>query len=134
MRSHYDGLKYLNRELIDSLPNEELEVYFSLYTLLYADDTVILAESAEELQKALDALEQYCHLWHMQVNIDKSKILFFSRGKVRNFPRFTLGAYELEVVQEFVYLGVTFNFNNSFTKAVNKQLFQAKKSTFLSVL
>ena len=41
-----------------------------------------------------------------------------------------MGSYEIEVVQEFVYLGVTFNFNNSFNKAADKQLFQAKKALF----
>ena len=42
------------------LSNDEIEVYFKLYILLYADDTVIFAESAEELQAALNAMFLYC--------------------------------------------------------------------------
>ena len=33
--------------------NQDCEVYFKLYLLLYADDTVIFAETAHDLQKAL---------------------------------------------------------------------------------
>ena len=36
------------------LSNDEVEVLFKLYILLYADDTVIFAESKEELQSALN--------------------------------------------------------------------------------
>ena len=33
--------------------NDDIEVYFKLYLLLYADDTVIFAETAARLQSAL---------------------------------------------------------------------------------
>jgi hypothetical protein len=35
-------------------------MYFKLFLLLYADDTVSFAESAEELQTALNIFEEYC--------------------------------------------------------------------------
>ena len=35
-------------------------MFVDLFTLLYADDTIVLAENAEELQLALDALFDYC--------------------------------------------------------------------------
>ena len=38
------------------LSNDKIEVYFKLYILLYADDTVILADSAVELQSALNTM------------------------------------------------------------------------------
>jgi transcriptional antiterminator Rof (Rho-off) len=40
--------------------NDDIEVYFKLYLLLYADDTVIFAETAAELQSALNAMYLYC--------------------------------------------------------------------------
>ena len=43
-----------------------------LFILLYADDTVVLAESHEGLQKALDVFGDYCKLWKFQVNTNKS--------------------------------------------------------------
>ena len=36
--------------------NDDIEVYLKLYHLLYADDIVIFADSANELQAALNAL------------------------------------------------------------------------------
>ena len=48
-----NALSYMSKIL---LSNDEIEVYFKLYILLYADDTVILAESAVELQSALNAI------------------------------------------------------------------------------
>jgi hypothetical protein len=48
---------------------------------LYADDTVILSESAEGLQEALSAFEKYCNIWKLTVNTNKSKIVVFSKKK-----------------------------------------------------
>ena len=42
------------------LSNDAIEVYFKLYILLYADDTVMFAESADDLQAALNAMFLYC--------------------------------------------------------------------------
>ena len=63
-------------------------------------DTVILAESAE-LQSALDAMQEYCHDWKLNVNIDKTKITIFSRGKVRNVPQFFFNNEEIQVVDVY---------------------------------
>ena len=41
-------------------PNEEAQIYFKPHVLLYADDTVIFAESPEQLQAALNGLFLYC--------------------------------------------------------------------------
>ena len=40
----------------------------------YADDCVIMAESAEELQNALNEFQMYCVEWKLKVNVDKTKI------------------------------------------------------------
>ena len=37
----------------------------------YADDTIILAKTDCDLQKALDALSDYCKQWKMTVNASK---------------------------------------------------------------
>ena len=41
--------------------------------LLFADDVVLFAESAEELQGMLDVLEEYCRKWRFEINVGKSK-------------------------------------------------------------
>jgi hypothetical protein len=49
--------------------------------MLYADDTVLMAESSADLQNQLNSFEDYCSIWKLKVNTDKSKVMFFSRGK-----------------------------------------------------
>ena len=54
----------------------------------------------------------------------------FSRGKVKRYPIFSYGDDIIEVVSEYVYLGVTMNYNNEFVKAMRKQLDQGRKAQF----
>ena len=124
--SSNSGLSYLDEHI-----HQELRVYMRLYVLLYADDTIILAESAKDLQLSLDRLKEYCDKWSLKVNVSKTKIVIFSRGKVRKYPTFKLGSSIIDVVDDYVYLGVTFNYNGSFRKAMDKQISQAKKAMFL---
>ena len=103
-----------------------IKFHLDLHTLLYADDTIILCASPQDLQKALNALSEYCKTWKLEVNKDKTKVVVFSKGKVRNVPKWTFGDGEIDTVDDYVYLGTTFNFNGSFTKAMTKQATQAK--------
>ena len=50
----------------------DLNAFLLVFILLYADDTIILAESAVYLQKCLDVFEVYCNR-QLLVNLDKKK-------------------------------------------------------------
>ena len=91
---------------------------------------MILAESAEDLQEALKGLYIYCNKWALNLNIDKTKVIIFSRGKVQKFKSFKFGDNTIDVGDDYVYLGTTFNYNGTFNKAKSKQALQAKKDTF----
>ena len=41
---------------------------------MYADDTIILADSETNMQTALRALQQYCDKWKLEMNCSKTKI------------------------------------------------------------
>ena len=125
LSERYNGLTKIS----DSISNE-LQVYLKIFCLLYADDTLILAERDKELQKALDSLNTYCNKWALNVNIDKTKVIIFSKGKIKKFKNFKLGENTIDVVDDYVYLGTTFNYNGTFHKAKAKQALQAKKATF----
>lgn len=58
--------------------------YVKLLCLLYADDTVLLAESQEDLQLMIDAFSQYCYNWKLNVNISKTKLHVFSKCRIPN--------------------------------------------------
>ena len=98
--------------------------------MLYADDTIIMAESEQDLQTALDAVFSFCKLWYLELNISKTKVIIFSRGQVRKHIKFALDGTEMEVVDQYTYLGVKFNYNNTFYKSIERQISQAKKAIF----
>ena len=127
---HYSGLDMCSAEIRNRLSDEDIEVFLRLYVLLYADDTIVMAETARELQKALIAVYNYCELWHLTVNTAKTKIVIFSRGKVQIYPKFSFGDSELDVVNDYVYLGTTFNYNGLFNKAICKQITQARRAMY----
>ena len=93
---------------------------------MYADDTVLLAESSEGLHKYLYTLNEYCNNFDFKINTSKTKILIFSRGKLKNIPSFKFADMKLDVVNDYNYLGVTFNFIAKFNVA--------KQSLYLNVL
>ena len=49
---------------------------------MYADDTALLAESASNLQNTMNLFQEYCLKWKLKVNIDKAKVIFFSKGRL----------------------------------------------------
>ena len=57
LSERYDGLTKVSSSILN-----ELNIYFRIFCLLYADDTLVLAESATQLQKALDGLHEYCNI------------------------------------------------------------------------
>ena len=61
---------------LPSLLEHELSVHpfilpdgSKLSSLLYADDLVILSQTATGLQKAIDLLSEFCNSWKLAVNL-----------------------------------------------------------------
>ena len=125
---HYKGLDTLSDDITCHLSDPDIEVFLRLHVLLYADDTIVMAETPEQFQKALNAVSDYCSQWNLTVNTSKTKIVIFSRGKVRRYPDFVFGSDKLDVVDEYVYLGVKFNYNGKYKKMIQKQITQARKA------
>ena len=120
LRDKYNGLNLLSEiQNQNNLPNE-MENYIKLFVLMCADDTILLAESEEDLQDALSAMFNYCNKWKLQLYVKKTKIVVFSRGKIRKIPNVFFGPKLLDVVDNDTYLGVKFNFNGRFVN--EKQL------------
>ena len=89
-----------------------------------------MAENPTDLQTAINALKSYCLLWNLTVNTSKTKVMIFSRGKIRKKPLFSFGDNELEIVDDYIYLGITMNYNGRFKKAISKQVSQARRAMF----
>ena len=111
-----NGLKDIENLQKEHL-NEEIVTFFKLYILLYADDTVILAENPNHPQASLDEMKKYCDTFDLHINVNKTKILIFSRGKLRRHHIFNFGEFILDTVEEYNYLGLVFNYNAKSKKA-----------------
>ena len=53
--------------------------------LLFSDDLLLLSENKGGLQHCLNKLNSYCITWRLQINLKKTKIMIFSKGKKRLF-------------------------------------------------
>ena len=76
LSTQYNGI-HLNQ-----LYNTDIELQLKLFTLLYADDTIVLAETEKELHSALDAVHEYGNNMHLTVNTQKtSHDIFLGKSK-----------------------------------------------------
>jgi hypothetical protein len=128
----YDGLTNICNATHIFLDTEELSVYLTLYLLLYADETVILAESHIELQSALNAMYLYCKTWKLEVNASKTKIAIFRKRSCRDIvnPVFTFNGEVINIEDDFTYLGIVFMSNGSFCKNKSKLVNQGRKALY----
>ena len=104
---------------------------FKIFMLLYADDIVVFANNAEQLQAGFDVLSEYCARWKLKVNVSKTKILIFRKGGIlpRNLA-FTYDSEPLEIVKSFKYLGIVFTTGGSFSETQSTLAGQAQKAIF----
>ena len=96
-----------NQGVSGNIETDDFVTFFKIIVLLYADDTIIVADNADALQASLNDFYGYCNTWNLTVNIEKTKIIIFgSRG---NQPyTFNLGSNPIEIVDSYKYLGVFF--------------------------
>ena len=122
-KQKWDTLDYIDKLYSECINN--VSRMLNLFVLLYADDTVIMAENECGMQKTLNLLNEYCNCNGLRVNIRKTKNMVFARSKtrLRNLPTFKFGNLDLDLVDDYVYLDICLNWNGSFVKA--------KKNSFM---
>ena len=99
----------------------------NLHSLLYADDVVLFAHSAADLQGLIDVVDQFCRRWHMDINVKKSEVMVVD-GKSKCKHCHLSGSFKdllpgccpptcarwhcrgtpLKVVNKYKYLGIWF--------------------------
>jgi hypothetical protein len=58
------------------------------------------------------------HHWKLKVNLQKTKVIIFCKRKSKNQLIFKLCGENLQIEDFYSYLGVIFNYNGSFVKAM----------------
>ena len=75
-------------------------------SLLFADDTVLLAENAEDMRRSLQCLQTWCEEWSVEINVEKSAMMHMRKKRVdRCAATFKIGMNEIPWVSSYKYLG-----------------------------
>ena len=106
-------------------PDPDIEVYLQIVVLLYADDTVIFGADEN-----LYGFYEYCDVWKLNINFNKTKIMIFGIRNTDNF-QFHIAQDIISKCNEYKYLGVIFSKTRSFYKAIKHNVEHAKKALHL---
>jgi hypothetical protein len=92
----------------------------NLFILMYANDTILLAETVDDLQPMLNGLHSYSI--ESGLNTSKTQIIVFRTSwQLRENESWTYGGIYIDVVNSFKYLRLLLYYNGKF-KATQKQL------------
>ena len=74
-----------------------------VYCQLFADDTVFLAESAEDMRSSLQCLQSWCEEWSVEINVEKSAMMHMRKKRVnRCAATFKIGVDEIPWVSSYI--------------------------------
>ena len=121
--SNYSGINL-------NMPENDLDIYLKILTLLYADDTVIFGTDPKSFKKNINVFFGYSRLWKLNVNLSKSKVLIFGIRNTNNFE-FKLGDDTIDICDELKYLGAVFTNHRTIFKAIKHNAITRKKALHL---
>jgi len=79
-----------------------------VFTLLFADDVALSSDTVVVLQNQLDLLKVHSDKLGLQVNTNKLKVVVFRNGGyLTQHEKWHIERNEIEVVNEYRYLGIT---------------------------
>lgn len=93
----------------------------------YADDTVLIATSPEDLQRLLNKVTMVSEEYGLHINVNKTKTMVISK-RDNNAGNLTLGNRTVENVQRFRYLGTIINQNVTHKSEILSRIEQARQS------
>lgn len=132
MRTHGEGAELALDDKVWKVP-----------TCLYADDTVLFAESEQKLERMVNEFDKVCDRRELKVNAGKSKVMVFERkdydkidfGKTYSVQKPSgldckvkiKGEY-LEEVSEFKCLGSMLCKNDSMDGEIRERVLQGRRA------
>ena len=82
---------------------EEITSCFKILISLFADDTVLFADSELELQHEINVFQDYCSIMKLTVNVSKTEIVIFTNARISNHINFMFDLQPIEIVSEYKY-------------------------------
>ena len=100
--------------------------------LLFADDRALIAHSAEEMQKIVDAFSDASKKFGLKINIKKAEVLYQSNSTRTREEDIMVDGNKLSSVLEFTYLGSTISSDGCIDNEIQWRM--AKASAFFGRL
>ena len=106
-----------------------VEILVEIFLLLFADDIVLISDTPRGLQNQLDVFSSACKDRFLHVNTDKTKVMVFRKGGFwGKHEKWHLDGKNMEVVNEYTYLGYTLTTKVSVTKGVDVLAAKGKRA------
>ena len=93
--------------------------------LRYADDAVFLSDKSTQLQRIIDKVVRVCNDYSMEINVNKTKVMGFSKKQDRKSVTEVNGE-KLEQVSGYKYLGSWVTEDGKSEKEVKARIGMAK--------
>jgi len=96
--------------------------------VLFADDNVLFTTNPVSLQNQLNDIYLYSNKWGLKINVNKTKICIFEKRKSRCSYSWLINNEFIEIVDNFVYLGIKFHYTGNMShtvKILNEQALRA---------
>ena len=94
--------------------------------LRYADDTILMAESEEELKNLLMKVKEESEKVGLKLNIQKTKIM--ASGPITSWQ---IGGETVETVSDFIFLGSKITENGDYSHEIKRRLLLGRCMTNL---
>lgn len=94
----------------------------------YADDTVLMANSIEDLQSVLDRVVHSCEQFGLKLNITKTKFMIVSKRNINT--QLWIGQNRVERTEKIVYLGQLLSDDWDHSKEIKRRI-EIARNTFI---
>ena len=122
---------YIN-DLIAAIEESNIGVKFQnnlINILVFADDVVLIAENAADLQQLFAIVNDWTSKWRLTINNEKSAVLHFrNRNVAQTQFQFNLQGSPVHVQSNYKYLGVILNEHNDYRPSVKPLVISAGRA------
>ena len=108
-----------------TLWDERRNIKWKVDWLMFADDTVLLGDSEEKLERVVQEFGSVCQRRKLSVNETKSTIMKIGKNGYKNGVNISLNDRRMEEVETYGYLGVDISSDGGMGEAVNHRITEA---------
>ena len=111
-----------------TMRDERRNIKWKVDWLMFADDTVLLGDSDEKLERLVQEFGRVCQRRKLSVNETKSKIMNIGKNGEENQVNISLNDRRMEEVETYRYLGVDISSDGGMGEEVNQRITEVKKA------